>query len=661
MFSELKFSDIKATGWAKEYLNTQATGLTGELGHIGQPFSVPTWEATDEHAINQLDHFLGGLTSKKHSWVPFEQTGYWIDGAIRAGHLADNEKLLSLGRGKIYPALEHAREDGYIGPACLDGGLTWPHAVYFRALMAEYTATGDRAILDALHRHFLRRPITEAYHVDEHRTVYARQAAEIETVVWLYEQTGDKRLLDMAEASYEMFNRIFSDDSTAEAHTKMFDVTIPGMLADRRVCSNHAVTYCELCKLAAILHRCTGTERYKTAAVRAFDKAVRDNMLVDGCISSTEYLNGNKDSWAMHETCAVADMTWALGYLYMITGDSRYGDLIEDAIFNAGLGAVDDDFKSNQYFSCPNQVLANDNSNHAKFYRGWDWTSYAPQKLMGCCAGNVNRFMPNFVYRSWMRQGDTLSAVCYCPSTVRVQLGGRTVTVHEETHYPFENTVRFRVEADAPTRFTLLLRRPGWAVSVRLSVNGRAADASFAGGSYALTREFCPGDEVVLTFTDKITFIENAGGVSVRKGALLYALPVKERVVVEGLRETGNPEFPHYSLYPESKWNYGISTAARAQFHTDAAPGAQPWRFEENGLRITLSGREVKNWKLKNYKRVQGRLFPRDACTWMDREGTFTPKVAPVTAHTPLGDETELTLVPYCSTRLRIAIFPKLP
>ena len=74
-----------------------------------------------------------------------------------------------------------------------------------------------------------------------------------------------------------------------------------------------------------------------------------------------------------------------------------------------------------------------------------------------------------------------------------------------------------------------------------------------------------------------------------------------------------------------------------------------------------MSGREVKSWKLKNYKRVQGRLFPRDACTWMDREGTFTPKVAPVTAHTPLGDETELTLVPYCSTRLRIAIFPKLP
>jgi hypothetical protein len=60
-------------------------------------------------------------------------------------------------------------------------------------------------------------------------------------------------------------------------------------------------------------------------------------------------------------------MTWALGYLYMITGDKKYGDWIENAVFNAGLASVDDDFKGNQYFSCPNQAIANDCSNHARF------------------------------------------------------------------------------------------------------------------------------------------------------------------------------------------------------------------------------------------------------------------------------------------------------
>lgn len=60
-------------------------------------------------------------------------------------------------------------------------------------------------------------------------------------------------------------------------------------------------------------------------------------------------------------------------------------------------------------------------------------------------------------------------------------------------------------------------------------------------------------------------------------------------------------------------------------------------------------------------KRIQARLLPRDPCRWLDREAEFTPKVGPITPDTPLGDETTLTLVPYCTTRLRIAIFPKLP
>ena len=662
MYQELNFSEIKAAGWVKEYLNTQATGLTGELGSIGHPFTLPSWDATKEEAESNLEHFIGGLNSKNDAWVPFEQTGYWIDGAIRAGHLADNEKLLALGRGKIYSAIENAQENGFIGPKYLEGGLTWPHAVYFRALMAEYTATGNREILDAMMKHFLRRPITDAYLVDDLRIVSVRQSAEIESVLWIYGQTGDKRFLDMAEESYQVFNSIFSDDrDLPQAHWKMFDVTLPGMLGNQKARNNHGVTYCEICKLAAILHLYTGKEIYKQAAVHAFDKAVRDNMLIDGVISSTEYLNGNEDSWAMHETCVVSDMTWALGYLYMITGDSKYGDWLENAVFNAGLGSVDDDFKSNQYFSCPNQVVANDNCNHAKFYRGHEWMSFAPAQLGGCCVGNVNRFMPNFVYHSWMREGDTLAAVTYCPTTVRTEIAGRKVTIHEETNYPFENTVRIRVEADSPVPFCLRLRKPNWAVTAQVALNDEVLDIAFENGHISLTRGFRNGDEILLTFTDRVEFIENAGGVSVRKGALLYALPVKERVVIEGLRETGNTHFPRYSLYADSPWNYAIHPDCETDFTNETAPGTQPWRLHQNSLRLTLKGQQLPDWKIRRFKRIQCRLLPRDPARWVDREAVFTPKVHAVTAETPLGEEAQLTLVPYCSTRLRIAIFPKLP
>lgn len=662
MFHELDFSQIKAEGWVKAFLNTQAAGLTGELGSIGHPFTQPTWDASPEESESELKHFIGGLNSKNDAWVPFEQTGYWIDGAIRAGHLANNEKLLKLGRGKIYPAIKNVQDDGFIGPKYLDGGLTWPHAVFFRALMAEYTATRNSEILEALRRHFLRRDISDSYLVDDLRIVSVRQSAEIETVLWLYGQTGDPRFLEMAEVSYARFNEIFRDDSNAAPHCKMFDVTLPGMLSNRKARNNHGVTYCEICKLAAILHLYTGKEIYKTAAVNAFDKAVRDNMIADGVISSTEYLNGNEDSWAMHETCVVSDMTWALGYLSMITEDPKYGDWIENAVFNAGLGSVDDDFKANQYFSCPNQVIANDNCNHAKFYRGHEWMSFAPDKLGGCCVGNVNRFMPNFAYRAWMRDGNRLAAICYCPSTVALEVDGVPVTIREITDYPFENTVRFRVEAEKSVHFAMVLRRPDWAIDAKLTLNGSRLEIAFQNRLLTLERTFRNGDEVVLSFDDRIVFIENAGGVSVRKGPLLYALPIRERVVMEGLRETGNPDFPRYSLYADSQWNFGICPELQTPiFAKTASSGSEPWRGAQNSLRITLTGQEVQNWKIRKYKRIQCRMLPREPCQWVDRKAEFTPKVHPVTPDTPLGQAQELTLVPYCTTRLRIAIFPKIP
>ena len=136
---------------------------------------------------------------------------------------------------------------------------------------------------------------------------------------------------------------------------------------------------------------------------------------------------------------------------------------------------------------------------------------------------------------------------------------------------------------------------------------------------------------------------------------------MKERVVIEGLRETGNMEFPHYSLYADSKWNYAIRPGCETGFTCDAAPGTQPWRLEQNSLRLTLNGTELPNWKIRKFKRIQCRLLPRDPAQWVDREAVFTPKVQPITQETPLGEENALSLVPYCATRLRIAIFPKLP
>lgn len=667
MYRAIELKNVKAKGWAAEFLKTQSSGMTGHLDEVIDPFCIKYWDAEDYSVTEGGNAFLGGISEDAHEevegiaqWVYYEQTGYWIDGMVRCAHLIDDEWLYEKVKPKLYRPVENPDKDGYMGPLMLKDDMVWAHTIYFRSLMAEYEATGKEEILEALKNHFLRVPLKDVYDKNEDvRIMTVRDVADIEIALWIYEKTGDKRFLTMSEESYKRFNKIYEKDRGVARHAKMRDVTVRGMLEDNVTRNNHGVTYCEICKLAAVLHMYTGKEVYKKAAVNAFDKVYRDNMLIDGVISSSEYLNGNDDSRASHETCDVSDFTWAVGYLYMITGDQKYGDWVENAIFNGGLGAVSEDFKSNQYFSCPNQVLSDDHSNHNKFYRGTQWMSYAPASSMACCTGNVNRFFPNFICRSWMQDGAVLVPFVYAPSEVTATINGNDVTISEITEYPFENTIKFEVSAKKSTKFVLKLRVPEWAIDSKLMINGKSGAKYCKGACYEIERTFKDGDVIEITFTDEIKFIENVGGISVKKGALLYALPIKEKKVIEKeVRGLGNPEYPHFSLYPESRWNFGLKMSSKdvAEYKEESIK-AMPWKPAENSLSITLPAYEVKGWEIEHKTKVRQYLNPRKKGKIIDCECDITPLI-PKKGTFEYGESEAITLVPYCTTRLRIAIFP---
>ena len=661
---ETDLSNVKASGWIKKYLDTQAKGLTGNMDKIGGPFVDQYWgNYAAKNMENEADVFLGGMKAEKVSWVPFEQTAYWIDGMIRCGYLSENKELTEKAKKFIYDAIKTADQDGYIGPVFLKDDTVWAHAVFFRAVMAEYTASHNEEVLEALKKHFLRVPLSDVY--DKYAggaTIGMRNVADIEIALWIYGKTGDERFLHMAEESYQRFNNIYYDDKDAHRDCKSKDVTLKGMLGHRKVNKNHGVTYNEICKLAAIMYQYTGNEIYKKAAVNAFDKLYRDQMIVDGVHSSSEYLNGNEDSLSSHETCNVSDFTWAVGYLYMITGDSKYGDWIEDAIFNAGLGSVDDDFRGQQYFSCPNQVICDDVSNHNKFYRGADWMSYAPKEFLCCCAGNVHRFMPNYVARTWMLgEKNNVYATLYGPNTFTFTVNGQKVEVREETEYPFEQQVKFVIETANPVEFTLNLRCPDWATSSVVLVNRQEINCKRENGFYQIQRTFTAGDVVEIQFKTKVALIKNANGISVKYGPLLYALPIKEKVVIEGLRELQNPDFPHYSVYPESKWNYGFDMTRIQDIEVESKKSEEePWRAGCGGMKIIIPVREVTNWKVRNVVKGRRRRSPRGYLKYeIGHKCLFTPVVRSEIKEQYKGELAYVELVPYCTTRLRIAIFPK--
>ena len=420
-FEEVGIRQIKPEGWLGDFLRKQAEGLTGHLEVAGYPFDRVGWDRFDVDTTKSNDN---------PGWWAYEQTGYWLDGMERLAELLGDRKLKAKAERSFDYVLQNADPDGYLGPKLLknsDGWNRWPHVVFFRAVMAKYSATGDLSLVEAVRRHYLEEP---------QRHNKARDVLNVEIMLWAYLKTGDKRLLDMAEKDFAEYNEQCKDDNCVKAQ-----------LSPKKAYA-HGVTYNEYSKLGAILYSCTGKKEYLKPVIKAYKKIDRYQMLPDGLHCSNEFLLDN-DYMQSHETCDVTDYTWAMGYLLMATGKAEYADKIEKCIFNAGIGAVEENFKALQYLSCANQLILDRTSNHADFLQGDKWMSYRPNPGTECCAGNVNRFFPNYCARMWMKKGKTIVAALYGASTVTYGTRSAKVTIKEDTAYPFEDQIRFSLSRNS--------------------------------------------------------------------------------------------------------------------------------------------------------------------------------------------------------------------
>jgi len=510
-----------------------------------------------------------------------------------------------------------------------------------------------------------------------------RDVTGVEILLYLYHESGEPDLLEMAESLYASFNEKWPGH----------DCALDTLLSEKEQ-SEHGVTFNEEAKLAAMLYTATGRKKYLRAVVHGYEKLYNQARLADGLHSSSEHIHG-KTALDMHETCDITDHTWALSYLLQATCEAKYADQIEQIIFNALPGSISKDFRALQYFSMPNQAVAANNSNHNPFMRGLNWMSYRPDHEVQCCPGNLHRAMPNFISKMWMRAVDGgIMAVLYGPGELNTIIGDAKtpVTVIASTRYPYEQQIRFSIRPTEPVNFAFHVRIPGWCHQAKLKVNGESIDAELQRGTFfKLERHWRAGDEVQLELPFELA-LEHwpDNGISLRYGPLTLSLPIPARAEIEtenstvkqqkaALAQNYQPrpivvkeEFPAWNLYPNGPWNYALRLDEDSVKDVTVEWNANcidPLDASDPPLKVRVPASRVRGWRLIHRKKIKQSVHWTDGDQfvrgWRTAEGDFqfTPNLpSDKTLQKGLSPEVEMIeLIPYGATQLRVTVFPQAP
>jgi uncharacterized protein len=615
-FYALPLGAIRPSGWLRHQLLIQANGLSGHLGE--------TWADVGPNS--------GWLGGSGESW---ERGPYYLDGLVPLAYLLDDATLKGKAQAFIDWTLEHQSNEGMLGPR--SNNDWWPRIVVLKALTQYSEATGDPRVIPALTRYLIyqrsqlpARPL--------HEWAKFRWQDEVLSVIWLYNRTGDRRLLDLAHLLHRQ-----GFDWRAEfanfKYTKRITPEAVGLISGHQTeasLTTHGVNSAQAIKASAVWSVISGQDSERKAFFHQLDELYRYHGLANGMFSADEHLAGPNPVQGT-ELCAVVETMFSLEQAIAILGNVTLCDRLEKIAFNALPGTFTDDMWAHQYNQEPNQVEC---SLHRK-----PWTTDGPESNLygldpefGCCTANFSQGWPKFTSSLVMLSDDDgIVLPLYAPCQAETIVRNTRVHMSEDTDYPFGSEVTVTLRPEHPVSFPLRLRIPGWADGATLEVNGTKVPGVTTGSFAVVERTWKPGDQLHLTLPmrPRVSHWYN-NTIAVERGSLVFSYGIGEDWLK--LRDRGMTA--DWQVYPTTQWNYAVDPREEliaAQEHADTVNGGSG-PFTRNQPPVTLQ--------------IHARKVPK----WQAEEGVADPMPAsPVGSAEPV--ET-LTLIPYAAAKLRITCFP---
>jgi DUF1680 family protein len=262
-----------------------------------------------------------------------------------------------------------------------------------------------------------------------------------------------------------------------------------------------------------------------------YDGASPDGARNQGSITRIHQAYGRNyqlpNTTAHNETCAnIGNVLWNWR-MFRATGEARFVDVLELALYNSVLSGVSLD-GTNFFYTNPLRV-----TDPLPTELRWS-RQRVPYVSSFCCPPNLVRTIAESANYAYGTSAGAIWVNLYGASELETEVPGvGRVELDQETEYPWNGRVRIKVVETNDKEFAVKLRIPGWAKTATVRVNNRPdSERSATPGNYIeLRRVWKAGDMVDLDLPMNTELIEanplveeTLGQIAVKRGPVVYSL-----------------------------------------------------------------------------------------------------------------------------------------
>jgi DUF1680 family protein len=342
----------------------------------------------------------------------------------------------------------------------------------------------------------------------------------------LYKVTGNKKYLEGAKYFVDETGRCTDGHRPSEYSQDHMPIL------QQQEIVGHAVRAGYLYSGVADVAALTGDKAYFEALKRIWENMSSKKLFITGGIGSRPQGEGFGPNYELFnhtaycETCAaIANVYWNYR-MFLATGESKYIDVCERALYNNVLSGVS--LSGDKFFY--DNVLESDGEHERQKWFG-----------CACCPGNITRFVASVPGYMYAQQGRDIYVNLYAQG--KAEIG--KVELEQTTDYPWDGRISIKV-AKGAGKFAIKLRIPSWlktsptnnslykyndaAPVYAITVNGVKVAAD--GGDYAtIQRNWKKGDVIEIDFPMNVRRIvandnaeDNRGKVALERGPIVFCL-----------------------------------------------------------------------------------------------------------------------------------------